>query len=196
MAVWQVTWRLPEWAKQELAGEPRVWATVEQRMEWVIALAWRNVAEGTGGPFAAGVFERASGRVVSCGVNQVMAQCSSAAHAEMLALSLAQQKLGVYDLGGVGQRAYELVSSVEPCAMCLGAIPWSGVRYVVCGARDEDARAVGFDEGDKPADWVEALGRRGIGVTRDVLREEAAGVLRRYQEIGGVIYNGGQGQKG
>ena len=74
--------------------------------------------------------------------------------------------------------------------MCLGAIPWSGVRRVVCGARDADARAVGFDEGDKPTDWVAGLMRRGIDVQRDVCRAAATQVLRDYVAGGGVFYNG------
>jgi tRNA(Arg) A34 adenosine deaminase TadA len=77
--------------------------------------------------------------------------------------------------------------------MCLGATPWSGVRHLVCAARDEDAERVGFDEGAKPAGWVPALERRGITVERDVLREEAASVLREYAESGGEIYNARQG---
>ena len=77
--------------------------------------------------------------------------------------------------------------------MCLGATPWSGVRHLVCAARDEEARAAGFDEGAKPALWVSALEMRGITVERDVLREEAAGVLREYAERGGEIYNSRQG---
>ena len=47
----------------------------------------------------------------------------------------------------------------------------------MCGARDEDAERVGFDEGAKPSEWVPTLERRGITVQRDVLREEAASVL-------------------
>ena len=73
--------------------------------------------------------------------------------------------------------------------MCLGAIPWSGVRRVVCGARGEDACAIGFDEGAKPADWVAELTGRGIEVTRDVLRSEARAVLNHYHTTGGLIYN-------
>jgi tRNA(Arg) A34 adenosine deaminase TadA len=73
--------------------------------------------------------------------------------------------------------------------MCLGAIYWSGVRSVVCGARDEDARSIGFDEGSKPADWVGTLESRGISVTKDVLRDEARSVLLSYKEAGGAIYN-------
>ena len=74
--------------------------------------------------------------------------------------------------------------------MCLGAVPWSGVRRLVCGAREEDAAAVGFDEGEKPAAWVAALERRGIAVVRDVCRRDAADVLKAYRAAGSPIYNG------
>ena len=77
--------------------------------------------------------------------------------------------------------------------MCLGAIPWSGVRGLVCGARDADARGIGFDEGAKPTDWVEALESRGIRVRQDVCRDEAVAVLREYAENGGPIYNARRG---
>jgi tRNA(Arg) A34 adenosine deaminase TadA len=77
--------------------------------------------------------------------------------------------------------------------MCLGALPWSGVARVVTAARDEDARAVGFDEGDKPAGWTASLQVRGIEVVGDVRRAEAAEVLRAYQRLGGLIYNGRTG---
>jgi len=158
-------------------------------MALAIDLARRNSADGKAGPFGAAVFEAETGRLVSMGVNLVEpAQCSIL-HAEIVALILAQRRMGTFDLGAPGLPAMELVSSAEPCAMCLGAIPWSGARRLVCGARDEDARAIGFDEGHKPPDWVAGLESRGIVVVRDVLRKEAAAVLRRYKEIGGVIYN-------
>jgi tRNA(Arg) A34 adenosine deaminase TadA len=75
--------------------------------------------------------------------------------------------------------------------MCFGAIPWSGVREFVCAARTEDAAAIGFDEGEKPAGWEAALERRGIRVVRDVLREESVAVLTEYARTGGIIYNPG-----
>ena len=61
--------------------------------------------------------------------------------------------------------------------MCFGAVPWSGVSSMIWGAGKEDAEAAGFDEGDKPADWVESLERRGIRTQGGVLREEASAVL-------------------
>jgi hypothetical protein len=43
--------------------------------------------------------------------------------------------------------AYELATSCDPCAMCLGATLWSGVRHVRCGATRDDAMLLRFDEG-------------------------------------------------
>ena len=172
-----------------------VFVEAEERMGLVVELGRRNVEEGTGGPFGAGVFEMASGRLVAVGVNMVVHLNCSLAHAEMAAMALAQQKLSTYDLGGDGMPECELVTSTEPCAMCLGAIPWSGVRSLVCGARGTDAMEVGFDEGSKPADWVGTLERRGI----KVVRQEARAVLLQYKSMGGTIYNargGGSREEG
>lgn len=72
--------------------------------------------------------------------------------------------------------------------MCLGAIPWSGVRSVVCGALGEDAESIGFDEGAKPAHWVATLESRGVTVMQGILREQARAVLLEYRQSGGVIY--------
>ena len=87
--------------------------------------------------------------------------------------------------------SYELVTSVEPCAMCLGAIGWSGIRQIVCGARDGDARKIGFDEGIKPKNWIKKFNRQGISVVQDVMRDQACSVLKDYRDSGGLIYNPG-----
>ncbi len=179
--------RLPGWI-DDLVPDDVVLPDVDDRMRFVVSLARRNVAEDTGGPFGAAIFERDSGRLVAPGVNRVVPARSATAHAEIVAISLAGQVKGTFDLSA--GTATELVTSVEPCAMCLGAVPWSGVAAVVCGARDEDARAVGFDEGDKPADWIDSLAARGIDVVRDVMRADAAAVLQDYAAAGGIIYNG------
>jgi len=106
-------------------------------------------------------------------------------------LMLAQKRLGCFDLSAPGLPACELVSSAEPCAMCYGALHWSGVRRLAFGALGEDVSAIGFDEGCKPADWIKALAERGIEVVSGLLREEARAVLQDYQRQGGVIYNRG-----
>ncbi len=164
-----------------------------ERMAFVIELSRRNVVTGSGGPFAAAVFEADTGRLLAAGANLVMASRCSAAHAEVLALSLAQQALGSHDLGAAGLPACELVSSCEPCAMCIGAVAWSGVRRLVYAAQEADARAVGFDEGPKHSDWAGELRRRGVAVAAGPLRAEAAAVLAAYRSAGGPIYNGRAG---
>lgn len=183
---------MPAWVPAVLREFAAPTTSVQERMRLVVRLSARNVDTGTGGPFGAAVFERDSGRLVSVGVNVVVASGCSLAHAEMVALASAQRQLGVYDLGDPSVPAHELVSSCEPCAMCFGAIPWSGVRRVVCGATDDDARAIGFDEGPRHADWIAELSARGIEVVTDVLRDEARAVLQRYRDTGGEIYNAGQ----
>ncbi len=180
--------KLPKWLRTVMGHEDTRFDSVEARMRLAIELARQNVAHGTGGPFGAAVFEADNGKLVAAGVNLVESSKCSIAHAEMVAVALAQQTIGHYDLGRDAV-ARELVTSTEPCAMCLGAIPWSGVRRVVCGARGEDACAIGFDEGSKPPDWIGALQSRGIEVVRDVLRDEARAVLQEYLRSGGPIYN-------
>jgi len=158
-------------------------------MELAITLAANNV-KNNGGPFGAAVFEQQSGRLVAPGINLVLQTNCSVVHAEIVAIILAQQQVANFDLGAEGLPGYELVTTVEPCAMCLGAIPWSGISSLVCGARDEDARSIGYDEGDKPADWPRKLQSRTISVTRDILRNRAKAVLQQYLDAGGIIYNG------
>ena len=187
----RVVLRLPDWVEDALAD--RVYPTVEDRMRLAVELSRLNVSHGSGGPFGSAIFERETGELLAPGVNLVVGANCSVFHAEMVAIMVAQQMVGDFDLGGEDRPAYELVASTEPCAMCLGATPWFGVRRLVCGARDEDASDIGFDEGEKPIQWVQALERRGIAVVRDVLREEAASVLREYVENGGEIYNARRG---
>lgn len=184
---------LPEWFESQ-ATKPGTIPAIEERMEFVIGLARANIRHRTGGPFGAAVFD-AAGNLVSAGVNLVETANCSILHAEMVAIALAQSALGRYDLSDGNRLAYELVTAAEPCAMCFGAVPWSGVSRLVCGARDADARAIGFDEGPKMAQWQEALAERGIAVVRDVLRKEATAVLHDYRAAGGIIYNGHGGRK-
>ena len=191
----EFAFRLPAWVG-DLVGDPaRPLPTLEERMQLTIRLALENVSRRTGGPFGAAVFDLEHQTLIAPGVNVVVTTNSSVLHAEIVALILAQQALRHFDLSATG-RDCELVTSTEPCAMCLGAVTWSGVKRLVCGARDSDARQIGFDEGAKPEDWVSELTRRGIEVVRDVCREEAAAVLRAYSERGGAVYNPQRSRQG
>lgn len=188
-AVATLTITLPRWLQDEVARQSAALPEPAARMAWVIDAARRNVEEGSGGPFAAAVFECDSGRLVAAGVNLVLSGGLSLLHAEMLALAFAQRRCGTHDLGAAGLPAHQLVTSSEPCAMCYGALPWSGVRQLLIGARAADAEAIGFDEGVKPRQWRAALASRGITTVCDLHRDAARQVLRDYAQRGGAIYN-------
>ena len=157
-------------------------------------LADRNWREGNGGPFAALVAERDTGRIVSVGVNVVLGSGVSSAHAEVVALGLAQTGVGGWDLGAAGLPAHELVVNWRPCIQCYGATMWSGVRsLVVAGQGPELEEITTFDEGPLGADWAEQFEARGIEVVSDVLRDEALKVFHSYRQAvdaeGLVVYN-------
>lgn len=184
---------LPAWVEDEVVQAGKVFERIEDRMAFVIHLAERNI-EANGGPFGAGVFEIESGRLVAPGVNMVVPLNCSLAHAEAMAILIAQRVCGSYDLGASHLPPMELVSSAQPCIQCYGILWWSGLRRLVVGARKTDVEAItGFAEGPLPNDWAEHLEHRSplepITVITDILREDARRVLQRYRDAGGPVYN-------
>lgn len=185
---------LPQWAVEENNMLPPRMQSVEERMETVIRFSRLNFENDTGGPFAAGVFEKETGQVVVIGVNRVVPENVSSAHAEIVALSLAQQRLKTFDLGGPGMPTYQLVVNGRPCAMCFGSILWSGVRSVVFGSSGKQIEALtGFDEGPIHPNWRQELESRGIELEEDVLAERACEVFKAFAASGQPVYNGRSG---
>ncbi|HSV74047.1 MAG TPA: nucleoside deaminase [Chthonomonadales bacterium] len=185
----RVAFGLPDWVRAVAPPAGTLVPDDEARMRLAIRLADENARRRTGGPFGAAVFRRSDGALVAVGVNRVEPERCSLLHAEVMAIALAQSAIGAFTLDEPPIPAHELVCSCEPCAMCLGAAFWSGVRRIVCGAGREDAMALGFDEGPVSEDSYAYLAARGIEVVRGVLREEAARALRLYGDVGGGIYN-------
>jgi tRNA(Arg) A34 adenosine deaminase TadA len=186
----QIIIDLPAWA-YAVTRTDQTYPSDEEKMAAVLRLARENVERGAGGPFGAGIFELESGRLVAVGVNSVVRLQNSMAHAEMLAIMLAQQEVRSFTLRAPGRPAYDLVTSCEPCAMCLGATLWSGVSRVVIGGRREDALALGFEEGPVFPESYAYLEARGLTFVRDVAREAALRVFQEYRARGGPIYNAG-----
>jgi tRNA(Arg) A34 adenosine deaminase TadA len=180
---------LPAWVGDVVDWAARL-ATDEEKMRLAITLARENVLRETGGPFGAAVFERDTGRLVGVGMNSVVRLNNCALHGEMVAFMIAQQRIGSFTLAGPGMPAHELVTSCEPCAMCLGAILWSGVKRVVCGAARDDASQLHFEEGPVFPESYRYLESRGIAIVHGVLRAEARAVLELYRSRSGRIYNG------
>lgn len=179
----------PDWV-DSVVDWTRPYASDEDRMHLAIDVSRENVTRGTGGPFGAAIFESESGKLVGVGMNCVIRYNNCVLHGEIMAFMMAQQAVGSFTLNAPGLPAHDLYTSCEPCAMCLGATLWSGVRRVVYGAAREDASMLNFEEGPVFPESYHYLEERGLQIVRNVLREEARAVLELYRTNSGKIYNG------
>jgi tRNA(Arg) A34 adenosine deaminase TadA len=159
-------------------------------MRLAIAVARENVERETGGPFGAAIVERDTGRVVAVGMNSVVRLNNSTLHGEIVAFMMAQQRIGSYTLTVPGGRVHDMYTSCEPCAMCLGAALWSGVKRVVYGATRDDAAQLDFEEGPVFEASYQYVADRGLEIVGPRLRHEARQVFDLYRTRGGKIYNG------
>lgn len=186
MLLTQVHLTLPAWI-HEYVDPRRAYADDGEQMQLAIELAARNVQLGTGGPFGAALFDH-QGQLVGLGVNRVVDQSCSVAHAEMMAFMTAQQHLRRFRLNEEGSR-FTLATSAQPCCQCYGACFWAGIDTLLIGASAQDVHELTeFDEGPLPQDWQSELRQRGIDVRTGLQREAARTVLASYQSTQGRRY--------
>ncbi|HOX78605.1 MAG TPA: nucleoside deaminase [Bacteroidales bacterium] len=108
-------------------------------MEEAIRLAALNMDATHGGPFGCVIVK--DGRIIASAYNEVLRTNDPTAHAEIVAIRRACEKLNSYQLAGC-----EIFTSCEPCPMCLGAIYWSRPAKVYYAASRKDAEKAGFDD--------------------------------------------------
>ncbi len=173
----KISLRLPQWAAQTVLHSV-VYRTNEEKMGLVLDLLSSQIDYGTGYPFASAIFEK-SHRILAVGVNYSVALNNSTAHAEMLALQFAQGTLNKPYLPKSGE--YTLVTSAQPCAMCIGAIYSSGIRQIVVGARECDIEEImKFGQGPVHPQWREFLAAKEIQIVEDVERERARSLMQKF----------------
>jgi guanine deaminase len=143
-------------------------------MTRAIQLSLDNVRSGAGGPFGCVVVKE--GNVVAEGVNQVTSTNDPTAHAEVLAIRHACQKLRCFELRGCA-----LYTSCEPCPMCLGAIYWARIEKVYFGNLAEDAARIGFDDSVIYAEINQPHAEREIPMIQ-MMRDEALAAFRVWEE--------------
>ncbi len=189
---------LPAWVKTQLNQLPKSYNSTEEMMELAIDLSRKNIEHKTGGPFGAAVFSE-SGELISVGVNIVVPGNCSLAHAETMAIMLAQKNLETFDLASRGLKKMTLATSAQPCIQCFGSIWWSGISKLIYGANaDEVIELTGFEEGPLPDQWQNKLANRHkdcglpeVEVVEHVMSKKACEVLAQYKNSGGQIYNAG-----
>lgn len=141
-------------------------------MRHAIALALEGIDGNGGGPFGCVIVK--NGEVVGEGHNHVTSANDPTAHAEVVAIRDACQKLGTFQLDGC-----TIYTSCEPCPMCLGAIYWARPEKIFMACNRGDAAAAGFDD----AFIYEEIGREPserFVPTKNILREEALAVFEAW----------------
>jgi tRNA(Arg) A34 adenosine deaminase TadA len=143
-------------------------------MARAIQLSLENVSSGQGGPFGSVIVKE--GITVAEASNQVTATNDPTAHAEVLAIRQACQKLGFFELKGC-----DLYTSCEPCPMCLGAIYWARIERVYFGNFAADAAKIGFDDSAIYAEITQPHAEREIPMIQ-MMREEALAAFREWEQ--------------
>jgi guanine deaminase len=142
-------------------------------MARAIQLAVENVRSGTGGPFGAVIVQ--DGNIIAEAANQVTLTNDPTAHAEIVAIRQACQKLGLFEL-----KDCELFTSCEPCPMCLGAIYWTRLSRIYFGCLAADASEVGFDDSFIYREIDLPHGGREIPMVQ-TMRQEALAAFRAWR---------------
>lgn len=142
-------------------------------MRRAIALSFEGANSG-GGPFGAVVVK--DGVIVGSGKNQVVPRRDPTAHAEILAIRDACEKLGTHDLGGC-----EMYASCEPCPMCLAAVWWARIEKLYYANSRADAKAIGFDDDYFYDQMALPENRRAVPVVR-LLEDEAKAAFTAWAE--------------
>ena len=143
-------------------------------MARAIQLSIENVRSAQGGPFGALVVE--NGRIIAEGVNQVTLTNDPTAHAEVLAIRRACEKLRLFEL-----KSCELYTSCEPCPMCLGAIYWARLSRVYFANSAADATKIGFDDSFVYHEIAQAFSQRKIPMIQ-MMREEALVAFSAWEQ--------------
>lgn len=143
-------------------------------MARAIQLSVESVQSGLGGPFGALIVRESE--VVAEAANRVTSSNDPTAHAEILAIRSACEKLGRFEL-----KDCEIYTSCEPCPMCLGAIYWARLSRIYFANTAEDAAKIGFDDSFLYAELQQPRPQRRVPTTQ-MMREEALAAFREWAD--------------
>ena len=122
-------------------------------------------ANNAGGPFGCVIVK--DNKIIAEGSNKVTSSNDPTAHAEIVAIRDACQKLNTFDLSGS-----DLYSSCEPCPMCLSAIYWSHIDNIFYANTRDDAKKINFDDSFIYSEFSKKIEDRKIPI-KQMLRDEA-----------------------
>jgi guanine deaminase len=142
-------------------------------MKKAIDLSKSHMLKGHGGPFGAVIVRK--GKIIAEGWNQVTSSNDPTAHAEVMAIRKASQKLKNFDLSDC-----EIYTSCEPCPMCLAAIYWARLSKIYFANSRSDAAQIQFDDEFLYQEITKELQQRSLPI-RQISRKEALKVFQLWQ---------------
>jgi tRNA(Arg) A34 adenosine deaminase TadA len=142
-------------------------------MQEAIRVALESVQRGNGGPFGAVIIRDET--IVGRGSNQVTSRNDPTAHAEILAIRDACERLKTFQLSDC-----DLFASCEPCPMCLGAIYWARIKRVFYAGARSDAAEAGFDDDFIYQEIALPFERRVLQM-RQLMRDESLAVFAEWE---------------
>ncbi len=143
-------------------------------MKRAIEMAAKGMNSNAGGPFGAVVVK--DNEIIAEGHNRVTSTNDPTAHAEMVVIREACEKLGSFQLTDC-----IIYTSCEPCPMCLGAIYWARPKAVFYGCTKADAKAIDFDDQFIYDELEIAMNQRSIPF-KQLLRDDAWPVFKNWEE--------------
>ena len=143
-------------------------------MREAIRLSMENVQSDNGGPFGTIIVK--NGKIIATGVNEVTKSNDPTAHAEMIAIRNACEKLNSFQLDGC-----DIYCSCEPCPMCLGAIYWARPKSIYFANSKKDAAEINFDDNVIYQEIKLPIHERKLTTTQ-LLRDEAQSVFLQWKE--------------
>jgi tRNA(Arg) A34 adenosine deaminase TadA len=143
-------------------------------MRQAIELSRKTIQENTGGPFGAVIVK--NGAVIACGVNRVISANDPTAHAEIIAIRAACQKVETFHLDEC-----EIYTSCEPCPMCLSAIYWARIEKIYYANTRNDAAHIGFNDSVLYKELAKPISHR-TKPMEQLLRDEAFLVFKEWQD--------------
>ena len=141
-----------------------------------IQLAEEGMDKGQGGPFGAVIVKE--GEIIAEANNKVTASNDPTAHAEVVAIRKACEKLQDFQLENC-----ILYTSCEPCPMCLGAIYWARPKKVYYALTREDAAKIGFDDQFIYDEIALKMDDRKVPF-ENLMREEGLPVFQKWEAKG------------
>lgn len=153
---------------------------MNQFMELAKKTAEKGLENQEGGPFGAVIINQ-KGEIISVGNNRVLIDKDPTAHAEIVAIRRASEKLNTYDLSNL-----ILYTSCEPCPMCLSAIIWANIKEVYYACTKDDAAKIGFRD-DMIYEYLKG-NKKDILNIKQLDREECVQLFNKYQNENRTIY--------